>query len=541
MKKKIPKLTKKQQSASKTESTTTQPVTAEDILEQGSLDEESGDRWLGSDVSKALRFYQKAYLSYQQCIRLSSTSNPDAYYNLCRLTLEVYLLFKNNDGLDVETLENVDEVIFAQDSVVQELSQIYDLHFKCLEILQPLGDLSSDLVFNTIAVCVEALESDQSKNGGASYEEICAVFSKAWVLLEMLVQRQVSELENFVEELAKITDTRPQGSDTDTNNSAPQSGQKEEEYESEETTQPVDLYETIVLGHRLVQALYESSDRDQVENSRNLSSSCLELMNGVTRVLTQSFSAQATDKNSMLENISEEQLSSLAISHTSLAVLSQNDVSRAVEMWQSSPIANTAEKYMVASDNVQTLLERNEVGLDKLIILGPQEPQDAGKQLFWQALKFQNATLQSAEAQLSETLAAKRKAPSGVELGIGSIIVQIAGLKIARADINFQMSRIPDFPNSASHASQLVQNVKILLKAAANLANTSGGLRERQTEKINRDTKLSEAIFRLCLIEGKSSIDELDQIMTRPRWIKQVPEIRNLGYYDSLIAHLPAE
>lgn len=36
------------------------PSTATEYLEQGSIDEESGERWLGSDVSKCLRFFNKA-------------------------------------------------------------------------------------------------------------------------------------------------------------------------------------------------------------------------------------------------------------------------------------------------------------------------------------------------------------------------------------------------------------------------------------------------------------------------------------------------
>lgn len=110
---------------------------------------------------------------------------------------------------------------------------------------------------------------------------------------------------------------------------------------------------------------------------------------------------------------------------------------------------------------------------------------------------------------------------------------------IARADLNLQMSMIKDYEPSMKNQAALLQNSRTLLKSSMNIANTSGGLRERAIEKLDREKKLSEAVFRLCLLEGKTSLEELDQIMTRPRWLREYKETKRIDIYNEYLKQIP--
>ncbi len=98
------------------------PTTPKDFLEDAINDEESGDRWFGSDLSKSLRFYSKAYEGYVkglQCFGSTGSSSlkslfdnlylitnsgklknydlnvlNDLCYNLSRLVFYVYTNFQ---------------------------------------------------------------------------------------------------------------------------------------------------------------------------------------------------------------------------------------------------------------------------------------------------------------------------------------------------------------------------------------------------------------------------------------------------------------
>lgn len=66
-----------------------------------------------------------------------------------------------------------------------------------------------------------------------------------------------------------------------------------------------------------------------------------------------------------------------------------------------------------------------------------------------------------------------------------------------------------------------------------NISNTTGGLRERITEKLQREKRKAEAVMRLCMLENKSSLQELDSILGRQKWTAELPNLSKLGYFDA--------
>ncbi|RLV96694.1 Uncharacterized protein JA1_000098 [Spathaspora sp. JA1] len=493
------------------------PITGEDFLIQGSIDEESGDRWLGSDLSKSLRFYQKAYTSYLQAIELSNNSLLDCYYNSARLLFSVYSSYFKED-VDMSGLTNVDEVFNARVSVVQPLTNIVKAHELAINIARSsTGRIPFDLLFNTVVVYTELLEIEQ-ENPNSDFNYLIEIFLKIKELLMILMEGQVIELENFVQELTSQVNNEP----TSVTPSSSEVGeQHQEELSEEEVVQPVDLYETVIASYKSIQALYENVTNEQhLIHVNDIISQLLELTDRLSSTLVEKFSETSVVKNDMLANITQDQINQLFLNKTVILGLATTDINQVLEIWQNSELPNIPERYMIASDNIQALIDRNDLAVSP------------DKELFWKCLSQQSTLLKRAQELLNETYIARKKIPSGVEQGLGSLICQLSEIMIARADLEVQRSSIPDLEISSRNRDVLLTNVRNLLKSAMNIANSNGGLREKITEKLQREKKKSQAVFRLCLVENRISVEELDQIMTRKRWTIELPAIQKLGYYN---------
>ncbi|KAI5964448.1 hypothetical protein KGF57_000940 [Candida theae] len=510
------------------------PVTYNDFLEEGSLAEESGDRWLGSDVSKALRFYQKSYDAYTKSLELNwSTENSDAFYNAARLLLQVYLLEKSSNGLVIRDLTDMGD-IHGANSVVKSISEILDVHLKALEIC----GRNQDLLYNTATVYVEMLDDMIDSDYNVPLDELCSKYRSGEEILVELIPQQVNALESFVCDLAS--------SNTESNvsfasgSSPPAMDQEQEEFESIEVTQPVDIFETVMLSYRLVQTTYEnlSEGGEAVSVVAQTVAPFIDSLDQVASELILKYSEQSEFKNEMLENITASQVNELKIAKQSIISLQDNDGSRILESWERFFVSEVPdeipEKYLTSVDNVQTVMERNDQTLYTI-----NNSNRIDKEWYWRMLSQQNSLLKKAQGLTQDQLNAKRKLPSGVEQGIGSTIIQLCDIMIARADLSLQMASVKYYEPSVRNESALLQNCKTLLKSSMNIANSSGGLRERAIEKIDREKKLSESVFRLCLVDGKTSVSDLDEIMTRPRWMREYTQLKKVDVYEELLQRIP--
>lgn len=511
-------------------------------MEEGSIAEESGDRWLGSDIAKALRFYQKAYDAYTKSIELNwSAENADAYYNASRMLLQVYLLHKSSDGLALEDLTNIDE-IYGPNSIVQTLNQILDKHLKALEIC----GRHLDLLYNTATVYVEILESDVTKEDNVPIDQLMLIYKSGEQILSELLPQQVNALETFVRDLASsTTETNAVSSSARSPNMEhqhePEHEHEQEEFESDEVTQPVDVFETVLLSYRLIQATYENlseSGREVAITNTTVEPFVVSLDKIVNELLLK-YSENSISKNEMLQNITPAQVNELKIAKNSIISLQISDAFEVINIWEkffnNEVLDEIPEKYLSCVDTVQTVLERNDITLNTV----NSSTSDWDKEGFWKLISQQNSLLKKAQGLTQDDLNAKKKLPLGVEQGIGSTIIQLCDIMIARADLNLQMSMMKDYEPSMKNQAALLQNGRILLKSSMNIANTSGGLRERAIEKLDREKKLSEAVFRLCLLEGKTSLEELDQIMTRPRWLREYKETKRIDIYNEYLKRIP--
>lgn len=504
------------------------PQTADEFLDQGAIDEESGDRWLGSDLAKALRFYQKAYSQYLMAIKLSPNGSLDSYYNASRLLFHVYNQYFKTDGVSVYDLNNVEEAISGgEDSVVQNLSEIVSAHEKAIEVAQSLNiRIPLDLLFNTALVYTEVIEIQQ-ENENDNFDTVLEYGYKTQGMFQNLIELQTTELHKFINELNDLTSDA-----LNTNyNSTPSNSEnapQEEEFTSEEVLQPSDVFETIISAYRSTQAVLENiSDPDsQIKPCLDMVNPFLSTYEAVADDLVLNFGERNNPKSDMISSITQDNIDDYQICKTYIKGLAINDPNKLYELWNNSELPHTPERYMLAADNIQTMIDRNDVNLNTA------NSSQSISEFYWKALTQMGNYYKQSQELLNAQLTEKKKRPSGTDDGIGSIISQISNIIIARSDIDLQRSQILNYEPAFKHKDVLFQNCKTFLKNAMNIANTTGGLRERITEKLQREKRKVEAVMRLCILENKSSQQELDSILGRQKWTAELPNLSKLGYFE---------
>ena len=437
---------------------------------------------------------------------------------------------KSSDGLQLDDLTDIGE-IYRPNSVVQNIATILDKHLKALEV----SGRNADLLFNTATVYVEMLDDMIGVSSNLDQALRSYYNSGQQILMELLPQ-QVNALESFVRELSN---SYTESSDTTPKSTSRNMEHEQEEFESVEVTQPVDIFDTVLLGYKLIQAAYENISKGELDLMNMNIHPFLDTLDQISTELVSKYCENSESRNEMLQNITSSQVNELKIAKQSILSLQYGNVSLALESWAgfftNEVPDEIPEKYLTCVDNIQTVLEWDDITLDTLN--NNSSPQD--KDWYWEILSQQNKLLKKAQELTQNQLNAKKRSPLGVELGIGATITQLCNIMIDRADLNLQMALIKDYEPSVKNQAALVQNCKTLLKSSMNIANTSGGLRERAIEKLDREKKLSEAVFRLCLLEGKTSLEKLDEIMTRQRWEREVAPLKKVDAYKELLQQIP--
>lgn len=452
----------------------------EDILEAGALEEESGERWHGLDFAKSLRFFQKAIDYYHAAIEFGVEHQdpdlPHAYYNAARLTLYVYTHFQKADGVDLKTVSSTSEVLAKGDkSVLQPIGAILQAHEALLLFLGQ--DSPLDLIFNAAMVYTDFI--DELDND----EEILQYASKAAELLGRVFLRQEESLKSGREE------------------------------NTDSLLKLLDLCETMVAFYNLVQVTYENLNwtSASLKAAQDAFLDQLMLIENAWLVLSLNPAPQ----------LSSEDAAELQIARCYAQSLSLPDLDASYAIWDSSELPESAERYMLAADCTETHLEKARINF------APGN----NPEVYWTALTKMNLYFKSAQDKLNETLQSKKT--SSEQIGLGGLISQIAKVYIARADIDLQRSLLP-LEQAQKHNTVLLNNAKAFLKNGMNLAKQSGGIREMALEKMQRETRRLEAISRMCVLENKTSVAELNSIMGEGRWEREMQQLRELWYYSGV-------
>lgn len=498
------------------------PQNADEFLEQGAADEESGDRWFGSDVTKALRFYQKAYELYLACMRIAPGQLPDSYYNAARLLFHVYNHYVSAEEVNVETLENVGNATSGNaQSVMQPIGVVLRAHEEALRFagLCP----SIDLIYNYALVHTAFLEDEEP-----SLPETLSYGGAAIQLFHRVLTRQVADLTSFAAEISQLLSSNSEPTVVpEASLSASLAGisPTKEEHTSEEVLQPVDVLDTVIAAYKLALAMIECAIGSDISPVVDLVQPFLESCDTIASELMSNFSASTNQTPEMISSIESENHDEYAVNRAFLHSFAHiDDAASYIAYWNQDSLPNTPERYMFAADGLGLFLERH--SLNVKLAHGEQAA------MLWKCLSQMNVYYKSAQDLLQTQYLQKAKAPSGTNEGLGSLISQVCKLTIARADIEVQRCQLDHELARKSH-EVLLKNAKTLLKNAMKFAETTGGLREKATEKLAREKRKTEIVLRLCLLEQKISTAELDSIMGRARWTSELPLLKELEIYGN--------
>lgn len=481
-------------------------------MEDGAIEEESGDRWLGSDLAKALRFYQKAYVSYQTAISIPTTDRAlllDAYYNAARLLFHVFIQYGKTDWVDVHRLTNVGEVLTGgNNSVVQNISRIVEAHENAL--LVDLTNPPLDLQFNAALVYTEAIEEASS----LSEEHVF----KAMALFQEVLRRQVGEFQEFLQFI-----TEPEASQA-LDLEVPL---EDQQYSSSKTIQPPDILDTVVAAYGLVQSILESasSSAGSLEEAVSLVGSLVQKMEEVASEMIVKYSEQNNALSDVVASIDASQLNEYYIIKATCQALSTDSIESVTTAFEQD-LPDVPERYMLAADAIDTILDRHNVHLN---------PQAIDTEMYWQALtKMTNYFKKAQELLSARHQEIKAKNLTNTELGLGALIAQICKIYIARSDIDLQRCQL-DHELAQKNGTVLLNNAKAFLKSAMNMSKSSGGIREKAVEKAQRDRRRYEAVSRLCVLEAKLDPEELNRILGPGMWEDDIASYREFWYFQRFL------
>ncbi|KAG0658167.1 hypothetical protein C6P45_002237 [Maudiozyma exigua] len=190
-------------------------VTQEDYYEEGTFAEEQAERWLLSDIRKTLRFYLEAYEYYQiglnTTIEQTEKGSYDISYNETRLMLQIYNDYLFNSGyinilqyVKLDDIPNLNQILKTLPEIVLSLETVYNTYSNNSQIDQ------WDLQYNLLTSYMSLLESNEYYNIKSA--NVIEISNKFVQLSQVLIKRQIKELENFEQ---FITDINDQNNDED--------------------------------------------------------------------------------------------------------------------------------------------------------------------------------------------------------------------------------------------------------------------------------------------------------------------------------------
>lgn len=452
------------------------------------------------------------------------STDIDGYYNACRLLFHVYNQYFKVDGINIYILKNIDSVLTGDsNSVVQDLSSIVIGHEQALMIAESKDSsrISSDLLFNLTLLYTEIIEVEQNNLESNDIEKILQVGNKSQEMFKKLIESQITDLNKFIIDLNQANNENVSTLLSSARSSQPQpknEEQRQEEYTSEDIMQPTDIFETILNGYKLVQAQLENvSHPNEITTVLDNVNPFIQFLETALLELNNQFNL----KPDALAGVTTEQQNEFILLRQYIIGLSTNDWELIHEGWiTNESLPKIPETYMLAADNVQTFIDRNDL---------TTENEEYGE-MYWKCLTFMDSRLKIAQTILSDQVNEKKKVPSGEDNSLSSLISQLSEIMIARSDIELQRCQL-SIPIAIKNSEIIFKNSKVFLKNAMNIANTSGGLREKVSDKLTREYRKSQAVLRLCLLEGKISIEELDNILGRERWHYEIPNLIKLEFF----------
>lgn len=466
----------------------------EELVDSAIADEDSGDRWRTSDLSKSLRFYQSAFTCYCRAIEVcQEQQNPaihisECYYNALRLLFLVYNQFQGCECIDLGLLTSYPEVLQeGSNCVIQELDQILAAHENAIRMSGSAA--STDLLYNTALVYTEVIENLESE------QDIIEALQRSITLFQQIFKTNVDELHINVQGASEQGASEPNRA---ISNVASTDDAGAELFESKRS-QPRDIVDTAISMFTLFRTYIDSSAIELDQAIVTGLQSTLSEVDTVVNKLLNDYHKNINDSLSILEEQKNEYMIAREYAISTLLDLNSSCLN-----WDNDSLPETAERYMLAADSIQSILDRISLRLESENGFNNGPNQSDRVEVYWSALSKINNYLKKALEILMKRKAELVKATGSEQRGLGALILQICTVCVARADVDQQRRRL-HHPEGQAHLELLGRNVLAFLKNAVAMSMQSGGIRETTVEKLQREKCRINAQVRLYLLDGLSA------------------------------------
>lgn len=410
----------------------------------------------------------------------------ECYYNALRLLFLVYSQYQGSNCLDLGQLASYPEVLQARnDCVIQDLNQIVSAHENALSASG--NSASIDLLYNTALVYTEIIENLENEN------EIVEAVHRSKNLFEQVFRRNFEEFQKSNSDL---------GNQKQPNTSV--SNAVSPEVDETDNSKSREILDTAISIFNLFRTYIDCTSIVLNQLIVSELQSTLSEVDVIISELLNQYSQGALGSIIFLQDQKNEYAIVREYAKNTLLNLDS-----ACLNWDNEALPETAERFMLAADSIQTILDRN--GLSAGLGI-----QSEDVEVYWAALSKMNTYLKKAQEILMNRNTELKKTSGTEQKGLGALILQICTVYIARADIDQQRSQL-QHPEGKAHLEILARNVVAFLKNAVALSKQSGGIREIAVEKLQREKCRIDAQVRLYVLEGMS-LEEISSQFKSNLW-----------------------
>ncbi|CCH45917.1 hypothetical protein BN7_5504 [Wickerhamomyces ciferrii] len=480
---------------------------AQDYLDQGVEEEESGDRWIISDLSKSLRFYQKAYDYYIEAIN-KNDGLVDAYYNADRLLFHIWEVYHS---IPLIILNNVD----GCDVVNYPLREIKEKHEF---VIKKFPQITWELKFNLILINLEIIEEF---NENFKYEDLLKICDDCVGILEGVLDYQLKELDLFLKKLENPFE--------DQGDQDEQGGeQDDDDYEVMEQITPSSVLETVLTSYKLIETSLGNCENQIQINLLNENFKSFQIkLSEILELLFGKFNPDLNPENKYQLNFIQQEIQDIKlVIHTNEGFLI-NDYESLLTHWSNSErlkgLEQNSSRYLAEADSFQ-----NFKGLLS------SSPEGLNSELHWIIINQINLNLKKSQELIKLEMDTEILNKTAEVSSKNSKIIEVL---ILRADNELIRSSFKDLESSIKNHDILVQNAINLLKNGLNLSNANCGLRETIIDKFKKEKLKKECVLRLLLLTRDSiTQDDLIRNIGINYYSKEVEDLQNVEIYKPLFS-----
>ena len=528
---KIPRKPKKHGTAKR------QLVTQQDYYEEATNVEEQAERWLLSDVKKALRFYLQAYHLYEAAAaqgmgEATEDCTYNVYYNETRLLLQVYSDYLGNEGyinvlryLNLDDIPGLSAILLPLQEVVARLESVYEQYHNSM---QDTWDLQSNL----LTAYLMLLESAEICGlDGTGIVQLCDKFIP---LAQDLISQQIDELESWretsisQESESRRQETREFEEQSLTTESAVSS---EGDYMSISDQVTVDTFtEVLVDCYKFVESTMEVIIESRVE-----ASGAEEIALGVEqrRYLEEQIEKFYLEVDDVVATTSKnipvelKDINTIKLEIAGLRVIADGNI-------------ELIKEYMDVQNVTGSDLRTKLMKIDLLDFTVACTPADNFQGL-WELTTMLSKLLSSAEAELSkertETLGAQVFDQERADR-LSSVVFRLCSLYINSSDNELRRWVIKKNQNDYSPdagadkvLNVLMRNSRTLLSNAMKIAEKPCGMQETIVDKLKRNYVYNQAKMRLSILNS----DGMSEIPDSSNHFNDIMDLlRDHPYYSQL-------